>query len=348
MMRVFRKLRSLRILINALTSSIVPVLNAFVILLLVTSIYAVMATDLFGQYVPDKFGTFFISMFTLFQVATGDAWASAVTREVMDQEHVDMGFAGAFFTSYMLIVGIMLMNIVVAVLLDEFISSVEHEKASTEASRLHALAKDSELFDCGPLDPLMKSLSNFKDRDELSKRIFKLWERFDLDESGGVHLKEFNAGLQKVLSGSGIECQITPEDFEQITEHGKYTDENGEIDQGEFRNLLMTQLARYANRKISAAMARTEDDANHEQIFALKMLMLSIQELKENLDGRLPPPKKSQTRTHSRVLLTIFKRPMVMAFHHWASVSTRGEAAMGEEEIDVQQEGINKRGCQEL
>ena len=34
-----------------------------------------------------------------------------------------------FFVSYMLIVGVVLMNIVVAVLLDEFISTVAHEKA---------------------------------------------------------------------------------------------------------------------------------------------------------------------------------------------------------------------------
>ena len=38
--RLFRKLLSLRILINALASSVIPVLYSFVILILITSIYA--------------------------------------------------------------------------------------------------------------------------------------------------------------------------------------------------------------------------------------------------------------------------------------------------------------------
>ena len=44
MVRLFRKLTSLRILINALASSVVPVLYSFSILVLVISIYAILAT----------------------------------------------------------------------------------------------------------------------------------------------------------------------------------------------------------------------------------------------------------------------------------------------------------------
>ena len=47
MVRLFRKLLALRILISALISSIVPVLYSFAILLLVTSLYAIAATQLF-------------------------------------------------------------------------------------------------------------------------------------------------------------------------------------------------------------------------------------------------------------------------------------------------------------
>ena len=51
MVRLFKKLVALRILINALLSSIVPVLYSFVILLLVTSLYAIIATEVFGEQV---------------------------------------------------------------------------------------------------------------------------------------------------------------------------------------------------------------------------------------------------------------------------------------------------------
>ena len=53
MVRLFRKLTALRVLINALSSSVVPVLYSFVILILISSIYSVLATDLFrprGEY----------------------------------------------------------------------------------------------------------------------------------------------------------------------------------------------------------------------------------------------------------------------------------------------------------
>ena len=83
MVRVLRKLVSLRILINALVNAILPVCNAFIILLLITSIYAVMATSFFSAMDPDHFGYFSKSIFTLFQIATGDSWASVVTRGLM-------------------------------------------------------------------------------------------------------------------------------------------------------------------------------------------------------------------------------------------------------------------------
>ena len=67
MVRLFRKLTALRILINALSSSIVPVLYSFAILLLVSSIYAVIATELFSMD-PDNFGDFSRSIYSLFQV----------------------------------------------------------------------------------------------------------------------------------------------------------------------------------------------------------------------------------------------------------------------------------------
>ena len=147
MVRLFRKLTELRMLINALTSSIVPVLYSFLILLLISTVYAVVATDLFSAIDPTNFGDFSLSLFSLFQVSnhlyvcacvcvcasgrvgefshimsqvsTGDSWASVITRGLIYNE--DSNYSGAFvsifFVSYVLVVGVVLMNIVVAVLL---------------------------------------------------------------------------------------------------------------------------------------------------------------------------------------------------------------------------------------
>ena len=56
------------------------------------------------------------SLFTLFQVVTGDSWASSVARTLFVSEDggVDLGVA-FFFVSYVLLAGVVLINIVVAV-----------------------------------------------------------------------------------------------------------------------------------------------------------------------------------------------------------------------------------------
>ena len=124
MVRLFRKLTSLRILIHALSSSVIPVINSFVLLLLVSSVYAVVATDLFRNE-SELFADFTKSLFTLFQIASGGSWASTVARNVMENySGGDKGWVGLFFVSYVLIIAVVMMNIVVAVLLDEFITSV--------------------------------------------------------------------------------------------------------------------------------------------------------------------------------------------------------------------------------
>ena len=65
------------------------------------------------------------------QVATGDAWYSAIARQLRDDDGSIDKWASCFFTSYMLIVGVVLLNIVVAVLLDEFINTVIKERAES-------------------------------------------------------------------------------------------------------------------------------------------------------------------------------------------------------------------------
>ena len=49
-----------------------PVLYSFVILMLVTSLYAIIATEMFWTVDFDHFGNFTRSLFTLFQMSTGD------------------------------------------------------------------------------------------------------------------------------------------------------------------------------------------------------------------------------------------------------------------------------------
>lgn len=71
--RLFRGLASLRLIIHALAMSLVPVMHACSIFLLTTAIYATIATGLFKDTSPELFGKFSSSAFTMFQVATGES-----------------------------------------------------------------------------------------------------------------------------------------------------------------------------------------------------------------------------------------------------------------------------------
>eukprot|EP00960_Hanusia_phi_P019205 566571-Hanusia_phi.AAC.2 len=133
--RVFRRLKSLNRIISALACALIPVANSFLILILVTCIWAALGTQFFRFRSDSMFGSFSKSLFTMFQVVTGDGWASAVARELFDGETLrtstDYGIA-FFFISYLLIAGVVLINVVIAVLLDEFISSIQREKQEIE------------------------------------------------------------------------------------------------------------------------------------------------------------------------------------------------------------------------
>ena len=53
---------------GALTQSVLPMLNAFAIVCLVTAIYAIVGVTFFAKIEPDLFASFFLSFFSLFQV----------------------------------------------------------------------------------------------------------------------------------------------------------------------------------------------------------------------------------------------------------------------------------------
>ena len=70
-MRVFRVLRvgnrlaSVRLIIKALASAVVPVSNAFFIMLIATSIWAILGVGMFDTRHPEHFGNFGASFFTV-------------------------------------------------------------------------------------------------------------------------------------------------------------------------------------------------------------------------------------------------------------------------------------------
>jgi hypothetical protein len=99
------------------------------------------------RYGEEYYGTFSRALYTLFQVLTGESWAEAVARPLLFGVNPRNAFGTAFFfTSFILITQIVLVNVVVAVLLDKFVTEDEppappaHEPPATPAADASAVA----------------------------------------------------------------------------------------------------------------------------------------------------------------------------------------------------------------
>lgn len=139
-------------------------------MLIVMSIYAILGVDMFGTFGRDGsfvnvdgesiplqtsrglnfgeeyYGSYSRSLFTLFQVMTGESWSEAVARPVIYGKGLEYR-STVFYVSFFLICAIVLINVVVAVLLEKMVDN----DPSTEE------------FDFPPLDPrLMDGIEALK------------------------------------------------------------------------------------------------------------------------------------------------------------------------------------------
>eukprot|EP00854_Cymbomonas_tetramitiformis_P025232 gene25232-30798_t len=126
--RLFRRLQSLRRIIKALEEAIPGSANAFAILSLVSAIYSILGVEFFQNIEFETgnkyFDTFGQAMFTMFQVMSGDSWAEAIARPCV----AEYPLASLYFVSYILVADLMLVNVVVAVLMEKFVDTAGDEE----------------------------------------------------------------------------------------------------------------------------------------------------------------------------------------------------------------------------
>lgn len=101
------------------------------------------------HYGQEYFGTFSRSLYTLFQVLTGESWSEAVARPlIFGWSPANSIVAGTFFTLYILLTAIILQNVVVTVLLDKFLIDDDAEQAaedkSEDAKMAEAMSKEDD------------------------------------------------------------------------------------------------------------------------------------------------------------------------------------------------------------
>ena len=225
--------------VAALFNALVPVLYSFALVLLVISSFAVIATDMFGvdpngtgsdTKVPAddirsaRFGNLERTVFSLFTAATGDGWSTELVAGLVDTG----AFGGGggvqlFFVVFFLVVGIVLINVVIAVLLDEFLRTVNREKAEHRQQQHDKFQVLDEKE--WPLDPLLAGLVTFTTENDLLDKIGAIYDRMDRDESGAMSRHELNNGLR--LYSLGKRVQLSEDEFDEYTQHGKLTNTSG-------------------------------------------------------------------------------------------------------------------------
>ncbi|WP_084780163.1 ion transporter [Planobispora rosea] len=147
-LRILRVLRlvsavpSMRRVVSALLEAIPGMVSIIGLLVLVMYVSGVLATELFGRIAPGYFAELPVSLFTLFQMMTGDAW-SDITRQVM----AERPWAWVFFVGYILTSTFVVLNLFIAVVvnaMDEQSTSSEEQHTDgqlatmlAELARLH-------------------------------------------------------------------------------------------------------------------------------------------------------------------------------------------------------------------
>uniref|UniRef100_A0A6U4LAN9 EF-hand domain-containing protein n=2 Tax=Hemiselmis andersenii TaxID=464988 RepID=A0A6U4LAN9_HEMAN len=320
--RLLGRLESLRLIINACTRSLIPVFNAFLVTFLITAIYAILGVTAFDNLAPEYFDTFSISLFTMFQITTGDAWGSDVARTMLRrkelcQAHVEadvfsslsdcyrdswesFGTAWAtrdnanaglskgilssdvviFFSSFQIFVSLTLLNVVVAVLLDNFTMATEAEKEQIQSKKIQETVKPLAEH---PLDPLLSKLVMHDSSDELTAGISVLFRTLDTSLNGTVSREELQEGLRKIQTDKVID--LAESDFEGMT--NGLLDDDGELSSAAFETMLRRELTNFVQRHMARQIQLSGFNGRQDPtvLFALKKIMLSVDERLHGMHG---------------------------------------------------------------
>jgi len=194
-MRLAGKLKSLKRIIAALTQSIVPVANSFIILLTAGCIFSVLGVEFFGYRSVAAFGTFSRAAWTLWMVLAFGEWED----EALPVFRPGIGTIDAWVLLYIvMLVFVMLwvlLQVVVALLLDNFVQS----KASSDAEDEAAQLEEAESQGGSCLQPLVKAfLLTFDTAAQLNTGIMKLFLVLDVGGEGWIDFQKAKIGLRKL------------------------------------------------------------------------------------------------------------------------------------------------------
>jgi hypothetical protein len=223
----------------------------------------------------------------------GDAWASEVARELWrkdGQMHIPTAL---FFVSFVLIVAIVLMNVVIACLLDRFITTMADEKEQMRSAAEEETVKD-RVIRPGPLDPLLKRLVTFTSMEELDHQISLLVKKVDINNDQTLTCRELNAGFRNLdyfdpPLDSAI--HLSREHYEALSDG--LLDENQELSASMFIFMIRRELERYMEKQLVKGIS-TADESMLGALCGIKLLVSPLTNPKSRPTSTMELPTMGQ------------------------------------------------------
>ena len=147
--RLIKRAKSLKKMFDTFIISLPSLWNIAALLLVIFFIFSILSISLFGKvlFTDDglnsnlNFSNFFTAMLTLYVMATGDAWDTVmygctITPSNSDcsyaEENCGSEYAPAFFVLFMILGGMVMVNLYIAVILENFGSDIQSFDADDE------------------------------------------------------------------------------------------------------------------------------------------------------------------------------------------------------------------------
>ncbi|EKX41627.1 hypothetical protein GUITHDRAFT_112332 [Guillardia theta CCMP2712] len=271
--RFFNRLPSLRKIIVALYESIPAMLNAMLLTATVIAMYGIMGVSFFSDRSPELFGSFSTAMFTLFQASTFDGWSDIVRTLYQEQDgYVSQASITIYFISFMLIVALILFQVVIAVLLEEF-SKVSDAPSEEKLDALFSLRTN-------PFEAFYEALGLCRDDHEYEKKADMIFELV-----AGTQGHSADARLDFETLKNGLQALkvhppaiISRQDWQKFVERASLCDSHGTIGRNEFKSVLKSALQAHQIERLlkimDAATGQWNSENMREVVFALKSIML--------------------------------------------------------------------------
>merc|ERR1719379_3058945 len=93
-----------------------------------------MGVSFYREIFPDEFGGFFKGMLTMLQIMSFDSWSSGITRPIILHPETGDELGGLFFITYVFASAIIMANVVLAILIDKFLSTAKEIAEQEDAA----------------------------------------------------------------------------------------------------------------------------------------------------------------------------------------------------------------------